>query len=303
MKDTKLIALTDINTRGGTQMREEMSGEVIEQYANDKAMGCAFPPPIVFHDGKTYWLADGFYRYFAEKHNGALEMEVEVRLGTQDDAILYAATEANRTHGQPLDSGAKSRAILALLKLKKCEGWTATAIAKAIGCTERYVRKVRYDYFNEGETPEWVQAEESEPVRQRASARPTTEDDGIDEMTFPEVEDDEMRQKPIRHIVMDKEDKPVHEADVADAISRGSDILEHVQVLQRCVTAIEQRMGLPHYARVSDRVIKCLRDAIGDLKGAQPWIVCDVCIGSNRDKCRNCNGLGWLSRAQHQMRK
>ncbi len=55
--------------------------------------------PICFQDREgNYWLADGFERAYAHIDAGRLYMDVEIRIGTERDAKLYAAG-ANDKHG------------------------------------------------------------------------------------------------------------------------------------------------------------------------------------------------------------
>jgi len=70
------LELASIRVDGGTQSRLELNQEVVNEYAEHMAEGDVFPSVIVFQDGATYWLADGFHRYFATKKNKGKTIKV-----------------------------------------------------------------------------------------------------------------------------------------------------------------------------------------------------------------------------------
>ena len=54
------LALDRIRTDGGTETRVAMDVATITDYAQAMVDGATFPPIVVFQEGATYWLADGF---------------------------------------------------------------------------------------------------------------------------------------------------------------------------------------------------------------------------------------------------
>ena len=52
----------------------------------------ALPPAIVFDTGKELLLADGYHRLAAARRCGLETVEAEVRPGSRQDALRYAAT-------------------------------------------------------------------------------------------------------------------------------------------------------------------------------------------------------------------
>lgn len=92
------IALDLINIQGGTQARVRTSDEAIESYAEEMTQGAAFPPIVVYFDGATHWLADGFHRYLAAKRIGRPTIAAEVNAGGRTDALRHALG-ANSTNG------------------------------------------------------------------------------------------------------------------------------------------------------------------------------------------------------------
>jgi len=92
------MKVSDIRLDGGTQSRVGLDNNVINEYCEAMQEGAKFPPVVVFHDGKSYWLADGFYRVYAAMNAQILEIDADVRKGTVRDAKLYSMS-ANAKHG------------------------------------------------------------------------------------------------------------------------------------------------------------------------------------------------------------
>lgn len=82
----------------GTQMRECIDQNVRDDYRDQFLANVEFRPVDVFHDGTTYWLADGFHRYFGAQDAGRVNIKCTVHDGGLRDAILFAAG-ANADHG------------------------------------------------------------------------------------------------------------------------------------------------------------------------------------------------------------
>jgi hypothetical protein len=70
----------------GTQPRDHINVEVAEWYKALIEDGREFPPVMVFFDGQSYWLADGFHRITAWGSLGWTEVPAEVRFGSLRDA-------------------------------------------------------------------------------------------------------------------------------------------------------------------------------------------------------------------------
>jgi hypothetical protein len=107
---TQTLSLESINLYGGTQARVTTSDEAIASYADEMAQGTIFPPIIVFYDGATYWLADGFHRYLAAKRNENPSIEALVETGGRLDALKHALG-ANATNGVYRNNADKRNAV------------------------------------------------------------------------------------------------------------------------------------------------------------------------------------------------
>lgn len=137
-----MLELETIRTDGGTQSRAALNSAVVEDYAQIIRDGTDFPPVVVFHDGKKYWLADGFHRLAAYRAAGAVEIEADVRQGDKRDAILFSVG-ANSAHGLRRTADDKRRAVMTLLNDKEWGQWSANQIAKQCGVSHTYVNGIR----------------------------------------------------------------------------------------------------------------------------------------------------------------
>lgn len=140
MTTTKHVPLGDISIDGGTQARVEIDMATVGNYADAMTEGETLPPAIVFFDGVTNYLADGFHRFHANRKIGATTMACEVRTGTLLDARLFSYG-ANRAHGKPPTSDDKRKAVRGTLA--DAPEWSDAAIAKHVGVSKPFVAAIR----------------------------------------------------------------------------------------------------------------------------------------------------------------
>jgi hypothetical protein len=76
-----ILSIQDITRDPQCQARSCLIPDTIDQYAEDMAEGATFPPVVVFHDGQTHWLADGFHRVAAAEKAGLESIECDIREG------------------------------------------------------------------------------------------------------------------------------------------------------------------------------------------------------------------------------
>lgn len=136
------VDLSTIRTDGGTQPRAAIDTQLVETYAEDMASGAVFPPLVIFHDGVTNWLADGFHRFYAAKGCGLAEFECDVRQGTVRDAILFSVS-ANASHGLRRTNEDKRRAVLRLLNDPEWSIWSDREVARHARVSHEFVRGLR----------------------------------------------------------------------------------------------------------------------------------------------------------------
>lgn len=136
------LDLTKIKLDQSAQPRESLNNDRIAEYADAMKSGDQFPPLTVFHDGSTYWLADGFHRHYAAQHAGLKYIRCYVRQGGLRDAILYSVG-ANAKHGLARSDEDKRRAVMRLLDDAVWSTWTDRDIAKRCHVSHPFVAKIR----------------------------------------------------------------------------------------------------------------------------------------------------------------
>ena len=136
------LKLKDIRLDGGTQPRQYINQDVVNEYAEEMLESDNFPPIVVFNDGANYWLADGFHRYHANKKAGFLEVECDVRNGVLRDAILFSVG-ANAVHGLRRSNEDKRKAVMTLLNDIEGSEWSDSEIARQCFVSVMTVSRVR----------------------------------------------------------------------------------------------------------------------------------------------------------------
>ena len=140
-----LLNLHSIRIDGGTQSRAELNNTTVEEYTEAMLEGDTFPPIVVFFDGASYWLADGFHRYFGADHAGLDEVDAEVRQGTQQDAQLFSFG-VNASHGLRRTNADKRKAVTGALQHPVSGQWSDRQIAKHCGVSDKTVAAVRQSH-------------------------------------------------------------------------------------------------------------------------------------------------------------
>lgn len=144
---TQEIPLEAINIYGGTQTRVKTTDEAVESYADEMSQGTAFPPIVVYFDGATHWLADGFHRFLATKRNERPTILAEVHPGGRTDALRHALG-ANATNGVYRTNADKRNAVEIAL-----EEWPDRAnpvIAELCRVSADLVRRCRNEMASSG---------------------------------------------------------------------------------------------------------------------------------------------------------
>ncbi|MGN6143520.1 MAG: ParB/RepB/Spo0J family partition protein [Mesorhizobium sp.] len=153
------LSLDAIQIDGGTQSRDTLNDQVVNEYAEAIKAGATFPPIVVFYDGKKHWLADGFHRFHAYQKAGKTKVAADVRQGTRRDAILFSVG-ANETHGLRRTRDDKRRAVLTLLNDAEWSTKPETWIAETCRVSRTLVRAML------AEQPHLVQKQDRSTVRE-----------------------------------------------------------------------------------------------------------------------------------------
>lgn len=136
------INLAKVTTDAGTQVRIDIDQNRVASFAELMSDGVTFDPVVVFNDGKSFYLADGFHRYFASKKAGLADIEANIRNGSLRDAILFSLS-ANAMHGLPLSSSDKRKAVQVMLADDEWNMWSDREIARHCGASHTTVQNIR----------------------------------------------------------------------------------------------------------------------------------------------------------------
>ena len=137
------LRLRDITADPRAQMRAGgLSDEHIGAIREAMRLGKVMPPVVVFREGKTDWLADGFHRKVACEFEEIDSIEAKVYDGTLRDAILYAC-QANADHGKQRSPGDKHKAVRTLLSDPEWSQWSTSDIATHCQVGQEMVRDER----------------------------------------------------------------------------------------------------------------------------------------------------------------
>ena len=143
------IALPLLRTDGGTQPRAGLDPSVVADYASLITYAdpdfWPFPPVVAYHDGRDYWLADGFHRIAAMRSQcPTADIPTDVRQGDRRDAILHSCG-ANAQHGLRRTNQDKRRAVMRLLQDDEWSQWSDREIARRTRCSNRFVTNLRHE--------------------------------------------------------------------------------------------------------------------------------------------------------------
>lgn len=147
MSEIYKLQISTITVTGGTQARTEINQSIVSEYSEALKTGTVFPPVIVFEDGASIWLADGFHRYHAHLHAGLSEIDCDVRIGTQRQAILFSLS-ANASHGLRRTNEDKRKAVMTLLNDPEWSSWSDREISRQCGVGAPFVGDLRKSICN-----------------------------------------------------------------------------------------------------------------------------------------------------------
>lgn len=171
------LALESINIQGGTQARVRTNDDAIESYADEMSQGAVFPPIIVYFDGTTHWLADGFHRFLAAKRIGRTGVLAEVHAGGRTDALRHALG-ANATNGVYRTNDDKRNA--AEIALEEWPELANPVIAEVCRVSVELVRRRRTELTQSGklQRPERVTGRDGKEYPSQIERQPRGKTEG-----------------------------------------------------------------------------------------------------------------------------
>jgi len=132
-----LIPLNDVHLDASVQTRLTIREDDVLTYAAMMTEGVVFPAIVLFTDGASHYIGDGFHRVLAARKAGRTTLLADLRTGTREDALWFALG-ANK-HGHPLSTPDKKHAIT--LALAAFPDYSLNKIAEQIGCSRTWVQE------------------------------------------------------------------------------------------------------------------------------------------------------------------
>jgi hypothetical protein len=139
------LPLGRIKVDPSIQSRTKTHPGYVQEFGEAMVGGAVFPPVVVFFDGKTYWLADGFHRHAGAAMVGIAKLRAEIRRGSRRDAVFHSAG-ANIKFSIPRTPGDVKRAVYLLFEDPECWGWTDRRIGDHCGVSGHTVKLYRVGY-------------------------------------------------------------------------------------------------------------------------------------------------------------
>ncbi len=135
------VRLDGITLDADLQPRAEIDLATVQEYAQLMADGHAFPPLVVFNDGASGWLADGFHRYHALRAIQREDCDCVVHTGTKADAVAFSLS-ANSGHGKQRVAADYRKAYEIGCQYRLFEAASSKSVAAALGCSLRWADKL-----------------------------------------------------------------------------------------------------------------------------------------------------------------
>ena len=132
------LMINQITVDHGLQSREAIHDATVKEYQEAIESTSELPPVTVFHDGKDYYLADGFHRMQAHKNLGRDRINTKLMSGSRRDAFLHALS-ANAEHGLRRSQSDKRRAVQMALQDDEIGKQTNREIAKLCKVSHTFV--------------------------------------------------------------------------------------------------------------------------------------------------------------------
>ena len=145
-KKSDYLALDEIRRDGGTQPRAAINLHHVKLLEGQIEDGQELEPVIVFYDGESYWLADGFHRWHAHRNREEEVIACVIYQGSRRDAVLYSVgANADHKPALPRSRQDKHRAVLMLAQDSEWGNWSDREIAKQCKVSQPFVSKLRHE--------------------------------------------------------------------------------------------------------------------------------------------------------------
>lgn len=145
-EDIRSLPVREIRADQALQSRVTLNAMTVDEYAAAMREGATFPAVVVFHDGRSFWLASGFHRIAAAKKARLPCFAAQVQRGSKRDAILYSVGQ-NFDHGLRRSNADKRAAVLMLLTDPEWIRWSDREIARQCRVSHPFVSAIRTSHL------------------------------------------------------------------------------------------------------------------------------------------------------------
>ena len=143
-----ILKLDKVKLDGGTQFRESINQDKVNEYKQLMLEDVVFKPIEVVFDGEHYYLVDGFHRYFAMESMGMKQVDVDYKPGSQEDA-QDLALGANSKHGKRPSTATRRNKVQSALSLERHKNKSDREIAKLCEVSHPFVASIRNEKVKE----------------------------------------------------------------------------------------------------------------------------------------------------------
>ena len=137
-----LLSIDKILTDKGTQVRDSVNINVVEEFADAKSSGDNLPLVDVVSDGVSYWMVDGFTRLAADLALGKTETDANIIPGDLEKA-QWLSYSANKRNGQRRTRSELTKAARLACDHPESVFMTAEEVASHVGCSATLIYKIR----------------------------------------------------------------------------------------------------------------------------------------------------------------
>lgn len=136
-----LLALDAITLDPELQPRAEIDQAAVSEYAAMLANGAEFPPLVVFEQEQRYLLSDGYHRWHAYKALAYDILEVELKQGGRESALLWSFS-ANAKHGKPRQAADYDRAYRLAVGRDLVDAEDSIGVARVLKCNLFWAKRL-----------------------------------------------------------------------------------------------------------------------------------------------------------------
>lgn len=308
MSKTQDIAIDKIRIDGGTQFRDHTNNAKVQEYAELLAESKGWPfdaPCIVFYDGATYFLVDGFHRYHAANSAKRKKITCQVINGTLREAIKFALS-ANARHGIYRSNEDKRKAVSFALADEEWSKLSDRAIAEMCGVSHPFVMSMRKEATGNGyQSPSSRTGKDGREyaVKDKPShpQKVASQDDAWDEIEDPGYDDSAVAVATIDEPEPVVEKKPTKKQSTAEQAVENAHLLQPVQTaLNNLLKAMEEVPDVPGmevFLARRYKIKQMVEPAKGAILATKPHCICPRCGGKG---CPQCGNNGWVSSAMNR---